>query len=145
MIVFEGLLERLESLRSDMQANVEEVSKDTIIQDAVEQYNINQLADGKKSNGNSITPDYSQTTIEIKQQKGQPTDRVTLKDTGDFYKGMTTVYSSVGITLTSSDSKTGKLTKKYGNEIFGLTPDNLSKTRELFFEILLNTIKTKYF
>ena len=32
--------------------------------------------------------DYSPVTIQIKRAKGQPTDRITLKDTGEFYKSL---------------------------------------------------------
>ena len=39
---------------------------------------------GEDGNGLSLG-EYSPITVKIKQSKGQPTDRITLKDTGAFY------------------------------------------------------------
>ncbi len=39
---------------------------------------------GEDGNGLSLG-DYSPVTVKIKRAKGQPTDRITLKDTGEFY------------------------------------------------------------
>ena len=47
-----------------------------------------QLFDGLDKEGKEIVNEqggkYSPTTVRIKQEKGQPTDRVTLRDTGDW-------------------------------------------------------------
>ena len=47
-----------------------------------------QLWNGINSKGENITPPYTERTIEIKERKGQPSERVTLNDTGDYYEGM---------------------------------------------------------
>ena len=69
---------------------------------------------------------YRRLTIQIKQDKGQPTDRVTLKDRGDFYEGFYIEYFEEGFLINSTDEKTKKLKAKYGEDIFGLTNENIS-------------------
>lgn len=63
---------------------------------------------------------YAPATIRIKEQKGQPTDRITLKDTGDFYFEEFADVRSEGIIADSADEKSAKLQKDYGPKIFGL-------------------------
>lgn len=70
---------------------------------------------------------YSPYTIKMKKQKGQPTTRVTLRDTGAFHESMFVVFDSEGFYITASDEKTGALIAKYGEEIFRLTDKNLTR------------------
>ena len=70
---------------------------------------------------------YAERTIKIKKKKGQPTTRVTLRDTGDFHKSMFVVFDSEGFYVTASDDKTEKLIAKYGDEIFRLTDKNFTR------------------
>lgn len=70
---------------------------------------------------------YAASTIKAKMRKGQPTTRVTLRDTGAFHESMFVVYDSEGFYITASDSKTPKLIKKYGDEIFRLTDTNFTR------------------
>ena len=70
---------------------------------------------------------YRPSTIRKKQKKGQPTTRVTLKDTGDFYKSIFVVFDSEGFYITSNDDKAKYLVKKYGEPIFRLTNKNLTR------------------
>lgn len=70
---------------------------------------------------------YAPLTIEIKKAKGQPTNRVTLRDEGDFESSF---YLEVGDTqfeIRASDPKTEELIKKYGRQILGLTDENLEE------------------
>lgn len=86
--------------------------------------NIEQMNKGLRSDGSEILPSYSDLTIQIKKEKGQPTDRVTLKDTGSFYEGVKVNISGEKIDITSTDEKTAKLNKKYSKSkgnIFGLS------------------------
>ncbi len=69
---------------------------------------------------------YTDLTIEIKEQKGQPTDRVTLHDEGDF---AASIYLEVGddqFLVKAADFKTEELIKKYGRQILGLTDESLA-------------------
>lgn len=70
---------------------------------------------------------YTATTVKIKKRKGQPTTRVTLRDTGDFHKSMFVVFDSDGFYITASDDKTQSLIEKYGDEIFRLTDKNFNR------------------
>ena len=70
---------------------------------------------------------YAASTIKKKKKKGQPTTRVTLKDTGVFHESMYVVFDSEGFYITSDDEKTKELTKKYGKEIFRLTDENFNR------------------
>lgn len=100
---------------------------------------------GIGADGQPLTPTYRPLTISIKQSKGQPTDRVTLRDEGDFHRSFFISYGNDSFALGASDSKAQKLEKKYGKEIFGLTdqslsdaiqivkPDIFSKSRKIIF------------
>lgn len=76
---------------------------------------------------------YTLTTKRIKSAKGQPTDRVTLRDTGDFYSAFFIMADDKGFKIESEDWKVDKLVDKYGEEILGLTDDNLN---ELIWEYI---------
>lgn len=70
---------------------------------------------------------YKPKTIQIKKKKGQPTTRVTLRDTGAFHESMFVVFDLEGFYVTASDEKTPKLIEKYGEEIFRLTDKNFTR------------------
>lgn len=68
---------------------------------------------------------YAESTIRKKIKKRQPTNRVTLKDTGDFYKSLRIEFDDKGFYIVSNDFKSPYLLKKYGQTIFKLTDENL--------------------
>lgn len=68
---------------------------------------------------------YRQSTIKKKIKKGQPIDRVTLRDTGEFYASLHVEFDENGFYVTSTDDKAKYLLKKYGKTIFRLTDENL--------------------
>lgn len=70
---------------------------------------------------------YAAKTIRIKKKKGQPTTRVTLRDTGAFHESMFVVFDSEGFYVTASDEKMPWLIKRYGEEIFRLTDKNFTR------------------
>lgn len=72
---------------------------------------------------------YTPFTVQIKQMKGQPTDRVTLRDEGDFERSFYLQVDSDIFTIRASDWKTEELVQKYGDEILGLTDDNIDIVR----------------
>lgn len=67
---------------------------------------------------------YRPLTLEIKAMKGQPTDRVTLRDEGDFHASFFVTATNSEFDISAADWKTKDLRKKYGNQIFGLTDEN---------------------
>lgn len=70
---------------------------------------------------------YRPLTIQVKIEKRQPYDRVTLKDTGEFYDSFYVETAEDRFYIKASDEKTNWLIKKYGVEIFGLTNDSLAE------------------
>ena len=68
---------------------------------------------------------YSPLTIQIKQAKGQPTDRVTLRDEGDYHRSFYIKVGSDHFEVKASDSKAEKLAREYGEEIMQFTDENL--------------------
>lgn len=72
---------------------------------------------------------YSMYTVSIKGMLGQPADRVTLKDTGDFHDSFYVIYREDEFEITASDDKREALVNRYGPEIFGLTPENMEVVR----------------
>lgn len=93
--------------------------------EAIADLNAEQLYAGKRKDGSDITPEYSERTKEIKREKGQPTDRVTLRDTGAFYMGLRVDVQGEDVKVYSTDEKSDDLFKKYATKtknIFGLNP-----------------------
>ena len=70
---------------------------------------------------------YTDATVEFKKMKGQPYNRVTLRDEGDFHSSFYIDARETEFELKASDWKTEKLTKKYGRQILGLTDENKSE------------------
>ncbi len=78
--------------------------------------------EGIDSDGRLLKP-YSPTTVQYKRFFGQPYNRTTLFDKGDFYRGFDILQKPDTINIFSRDSKSSELVEKYGN-IFGLTTEN---------------------
>lgn len=76
---------------------------------------------------------YSLLTISIKEQKGQPTDRVTLRDDGDFHSSFYLEVGEKQFEIKAGDFKTEELIIKYGSQILGLTDENI---KELIWEYM---------
>lgn len=116
MASIKQLLNRFEAIDTDK--IVRETMEESA--DAIKQKNQEQLFAGENSAGTDIEPFYKPLTIAIKQSKGQPTDRVTLRDTGSFYQGIYVSVQGDKLITDSTDSKSAKLQDKYGDQIFGL-------------------------
>jgi hypothetical protein len=115
----------------------------TELKELIIELNQDQLYDlGEDSKGNklwSFSPSmpYSPYTIKIKQAKGQPTDRLTLRDTGAFYKSFTVEVEGASIILDADGRKKDtNLFSKYGIDILGLNDQNMS----IFLERLTNDV-----
>lgn len=70
---------------------------------------------------------YSPLTIQIKKMKGQPTNRVTLRDEGDFESSFFLQVNNEQFEIKAADFKTEELIQKYGKAILGLTDANLQE------------------
>jgi len=122
------LARALKSLPARLTATVAEVAQanNYVLEDA----NAAQLEAGLDADGRQITPEYAELTIELKQQKGQPTDRVTLRDSGAFYAGIVAQVRGQELELTGTDPKTRELQEKYGDDIIGLSEEAVAEFRE---------------
>lgn len=112
---------------------------------AIVKLNQGQMFIGRRADGTEILPTYKDSTIEIKKSKGQPYDRVTLKDTGAFWDSINVNVATDTFLIDASDSKTQGLVKKYGDKILGLS--DASKSEEYiplyFFPELKSRIEGK--
>ena len=84
-----------------------------------------QMFSGINASGNSITPfPYATSTINYKKRKGQPTDRITLKDSGDFYDSIEIEARTDNFVISTQITYSIYLVTKYA-EILGITDTNL--------------------
>lgn len=88
---------------------------------------------------------YADSTINRKQSLGQPTDRVTLKDTGDFYNSFEVLNIDNTLIIASETiSYTDKLVENFGLDILGLTAENsaiaIDLAREIIIPIIINKL-----
>ena len=90
---------------------------------AIAETNADQMFAGLRADDTEIGDEYPYKpfTIAIKKEKGQPTDRVTLKDTGEFHRSIFVKFEGDKIIIDSDNDLRDKLVKKYGAKIFGLT------------------------
>ncbi|RKZ99996.1 MAG: hypothetical protein DRQ47_10150 [Gammaproteobacteria bacterium] len=104
-----------------------------------------QLWDGKTSANARMSPPYARSTKKRKIRKGQPTNRVTLKDVGDFHASITAKAEPNALVLGSKRTVkgfdlAGWLDERYYKQgsIYGITPVNrriiLKQTRPLFIK-----------
>ena len=90
---------------------------------------------------------YAPSTIRIKRKKNQPANRVTLKDTGDFYKSFDiTVHANASFTIgADTDKGDTDLTDRWGSEIVGLNGEHVTLVLELleeeFYKEVLKGVK----
>lgn len=86
---------------------------------------------------------YSPITIDIKKLKGQPTNRVTLRDEGDFHSSFYVVATDTSFEVKAKDAKAEHLLSKYGSQILGLTRENLmTLVHEYIYPNLLRDART---
>jgi hypothetical protein len=129
---------RLENMRSKVVRALEETVKVTT--HLVEDLNAGQLNEGVNADNQNITPPYAELTKQIKKLKGQPTDRVTLKDTGAFHRSFNVMFETDGFMVDSKDELKNKLVEKYG-AILGLTDKSKQQYINDMKEALLNKFR----
>ena len=89
---------------------------------------------------------YSPLTIQIKKMKGQPTNRVTLRDEGDFESSFFLQVNNEQFEIKAADFKTEELIQKYGRSILGLTQEHVAELIwKYIYPDLLNEAKEKIY
>lgn len=112
----------LRTFLAEFNNNMEAITKDN--EEIITGLNVDQHDEfGVLNTGEPIRPPYAASTIRRKIRKGQPTDHVTLHDTGYFHTTFQIRYDADGFELYATDAKGVFLTKRYGKEIFGLTDE----------------------
>jgi hypothetical protein len=124
-----------------------ELSKDRELKKLIVDLNTqSQLYDeGINRDGISLG-EYSAYTIQKKEELGQPTDRITLKDTGDFYKTFKVEFIAGDLIIYADPFKTSHgittdLVREFGKEIIGLTDDNLDLVVTVMQKKVIEIIK----
>ena len=139
--MLESLKSRLRSWAEiDVPYIVQKIADMNDIKDAIIYLNTEkQLYEGKDKLGQdleSIGGDYSPFTKDLKTAFGQPTDRVTLRDTGIFYESFEVTSFNNYIEITANPFKDGTdLQKRWGFNIIGLNEENK--------QWLINEIKSR--
>lgn len=96
----------------------------------------------------SLRPAYAASTKRYKVKRRQPTDRVTLKDTGDFYSSIEIIAEADRLII-ETDIEYGRfLVSRYGKDILGITNMNLTDFYNKYIKeelkLSLEDIITKY-
>tara|TARA_R110000796_G_scaffold112933_2_gene224620 strand:+ start:453 stop:905 length:453 start_codon:yes stop_codon:yes gene_type:complete len=121
------------SILNDLKKTVEDLQNaiNNSIQESISQNNQvilelqtqEQMYQGIDSKGIDIKPAYAASTIKIKRRKGQPTDRVTLFDSGEFYKSLEVIAGKNDAIIRTIISYSVFLVNKYA-DILGLDEEN---------------------
>jgi hypothetical protein len=147
MRLITDLRDRLQDVHDNMYVYVEDIIRDVENNQNVVISNMNtqiQLYERGETREGVFIADYmpySPFTVMMKGLKGQPTDRVTLRDEGDFYNSVYLEYQGDGFEIKASDWKTSKLVRDYGEEILGLNDENVNElTWDYLFPALLKKV-----
>lgn len=99
---------------------------------------------GEDSEGRSLESiggPYAPFTVQQKILKGQPTDRITLKDTGDFYMTFKIIPFKGGFRILADPIKDDtNLFEEWGEDIVGLNEINLQIVIEFYKEKILESV-----
>ena len=102
--------------------------KDLIIDLNTEKQLFDKGIDSKGRPLKSIGGDYSYLTKDIKSFHHQPFDRITLKDSGDFYRSFEVKAFAGNIHIIADTMKDDdNLTTRWGSDILGLTDESKNK------------------
>jgi len=135
---------KLEKVQREIETYPIELSKQHEAQ--IIDWNKVNLYAGIGSTGDEIYPDYTNRTKDLKDQLRQPSNRVTLKDTGRFYNSIELKFNLKDIFFNATDWKYPTLRTKYeedGNVILGITDENMIDLRELIKPDLIELIRKK--
>lgn len=112
------MLERFKSI--DINQLIDETFIET--EKSFIELNTEQLFEGKLNDGSDITPEYAESTKKRKKRKGQPFDRVTTRDTGQYHKEFTVRPDNDVLQIGSSVEYEQYIDKKYSKKLYGLMP-----------------------
>ncbi|NQY43853.1 MAG: hypothetical protein HRT87_10975 [Legionellales bacterium] len=147
---FNSLIDKLQSV-ADLKLNEvafkiasEKEVKDLVIRLNTQGEKTSQLFElGEDSLGDSLGS-YSPFTVEQKKKRGQPTNRITLKDTGEFYSSFNVVPYRGGFTIKANPIKEeSNLYDDFGADIVGLNETNLQILRDVYKDKVLEEVRKR--
>ena len=100
-----------------------------------------QLYDQGIDSNSHVLPEYTANTKQIKRAKGQPVDRTTLKDTGEFYESFKIIVGEDYNFQITADDQGKLLFDRYGKDIVGWTKDNTEKIKKEIGEKFIDETK----
>tara|TARA_R110002050_G_scaffold72194_3_gene155432 strand:- start:113 stop:559 length:447 start_codon:yes stop_codon:yes gene_type:complete len=132
MLPFAGVIKTLKTVQDNF---IIEIIKMIVKKNANEIIGLNTkdqlFREGVNNEDQKLKPLYSNPYKKIKKALNQPTDRVTLKLTGDFHKSFFVQIGNESFRIDAKDEKTKHLVKRYGERVFGLTNSNVDLFQEL--------------
>lgn len=100
---------------------------------------------GIDSKGNDLG-EYSPYTKQIKSEKGQRFDHITLKDTGEFYKSFVVKPNKKGFKITANPNKDDTdLFREFGVDIVGLTKESVFKLLDFIEPLFKKELEKRLF
>ena len=127
MGVVETFIKRLDQMKASINVSIK-ASIDSNKKVLIEQQTEKQMNKGKDANSISLVPSYADSTKRVKRGKGQPIDRVTLKDTGRLYKGINIKANTKQLVISTEVEYFGYLVNLYrNNQILGIQEAPLRK------------------
>jgi len=105
-----------------------------------ERLNREQLRTGFDAKGESLKErsDYSPSYRAFKTRRGTPKDIVDLNLTGKFYDSIQAKYEGGNLIIQGDTIKDGQdLRKRWGNQIIGLTNENIEILRQYIIQIVI--------
>ena len=135
----------------DLISLLDEVFSQSDVQDEMIQFNQDQLQEGKDALGQTISTiggsPYRPYTIIIKRAKNQPTNKVTLFDTGEFYETFKVRFVKDGYEIIADFQKPdGDIRDNFSSQydFLGLDDESLTElVMEVIYPRLARLIKTK--
>lgn len=132
----DALLDNLAGLTVQADRIAEDVITAPATRDIMIELNRLQLYSGLRSDDSRTDTapgrPYAPSTVLRKKRKGQPSDRVTLKDTGAFYERIRVRNTAGLLEIWNENTQLLKsLQERYGDKIMGLSADSMDRVREL--------------
>lgn len=122
-------------IRTDALKKTKEIALDVITDDQL-------FKKGIDGDGNKLPLPYAPFTIDQKKVLNQPTDRITLRNTRSFHDGFFGKVTGDNMVTGSSDSKSSKLHKEWGQSISSMTKANTEKhARDNVLPILQDSLR----
>ena len=123
MGVIEDALRKVDKMKASVNKGIQtSIQKNEGV--LIDQQTNEQFDKGKDKNNISFIPSYADSTKQIKRSKGQPTNRVTLKDSGDLYDSVAIQANTTQAIFTANVEYFKYLVVHYGsNQILGIQDD----------------------